>query len=211
MDDSNFNTDLSNEGLLAKHLDEIYKELFHSPNLSMERVNNLDLQHQGVDLILTKGNVKYNVDEKAQLDYLNTSLPTFAFEVSYLKKHIWHKGWLFDSHKITDIYFLITGIYTKEGCNLADGLAKIKIIGIYREKLIKLLESRGINESYLFEMEKDIRQKNIHGKIAIKGLNPHSEGVLYFSKNNKKEQPINLVLKLNFLIGEKIGKLLFKL
>lgn len=211
MDNSNFNTDLSNEGLLAKHLDDIYKELFHSTDLSIERVNNLDLQHQGVDLILTKGNVKYNVDEKAQLDYLNTSLPTFAFEVSYLKQLIWHKGWLFDSNKITDIYFLITGIYIKEGCNLADGLMKIKITGVYRKELIKLLSDRGITESYLFDMEKDIRQKNIHGKIAIRGLSPRTEGVLYFSKNNKNEQPINLVLKLNFLINEKIGKMLFKL
>jgi len=211
MDNSNFNTDLLNEGLLAKHLDDIYKELFHSPDLSIERVNNLDLQHQGVDLILTKGNVKYNIDEKAQLDYLNTSLPTFAFEVSYLKQLIWHKGWLFDSNKITDIYFLITGIYIKEGYNLADGLMKIKITGVYRKELIKLLSDRGITESYLFDMEKDIRQKNIHGKIAIRGLSPRTEGVLYFSKNNKKEQPINLVLKLNFLINEKIGKMLFKL
>jgi hypothetical protein len=211
MDDSNFNTDLSNEGLLANHLNGIYKQLFHSPDLSIERVNNLDLQHQGVDLILTKGNIKYNVDEKAQLDYLNTSLPTFAFEISYLKNNIWHKGWLFDKSKTTDIYFLITSIYTKWGRNLVDGLMKIKITGVYRKELIKLLEGRGITESYLFEVEKDIRQKNIHGKIDIKGLNPQTEGVLYFSKNNKNEQPINLVLKLKFLIGEKTGKLLFKL
>jgi hypothetical protein len=211
MDDSNFKTDLSNEGLLANHLNGIYKQLFHSPELSIERADNLDLQHQGVDLILTKGNVKYNVDEKAQLDYLNTSLPTFAFEISYLKKHIWHKGWLFDSNKITDIYFLITSIYTKEGCDLGDGLMKIKITGVYRKELIKLLEGRGVTESYLFDMEKDIREKNIHGKVAIKGLNPHTEGALYISKNNKNEQPINLVLKLKFLIGKKTGKLLFKL
>jgi hypothetical protein len=211
MDDSNFKTDLSNEGLLTNHLNGIYQQLFHSPDLSIERVDNLDLQHQGVDLILTKGNVKYNVDEKAQLDYLNISLPTFAFEVSYLKKHIWHKGWLFDNNKITDIYFLITSIYIKEGCNLVDGLMKIKITGVFRKELIKLLKGTGITESYLFEKEKDIRQKNIHGKMAIKGLNPHTEGALYFSKNNKNEQPINLVLKLKFLIGEKAGKVLFKL
>jgi hypothetical protein len=88
---------------------------------------------------------------------------------------------------------------------------KIKITGVYRKELIKLLEGRGVTESYLFDMEKDIREKNIHGKVAIKGLNPHTEGALYFSKNNKNEQPINLVLKLKFLIGKKTGKLLFKL
>lgn len=202
---------MSKEKLLFKHLDSIYIEIFKSSRFSITRNQDINLQHLGVDLILSDGVKKIYVDEKAQLDYLNHSLPTFAFEISYLKKKLWHKGWLMDKHKLTNIYFLITSIYTKQNDNLKSGLKHIKLTGIYRDKLIKLLFSKGLSESKLYDIEKKIRTKGNHGKINLDGLNPSTEGYIYFSKNNKNEQPINLVLKLKFLTNNFTGKTLFRL
>jgi hypothetical protein len=211
MNKSSFHHDLSKEEVLSTYLDVFYKDVFNSSEYSIERISDLNLQHKGVDLILSNKSKQYNIDEKAQLDYINSSLPTFAFELSYLKNGNWKKGWLFDTSKTTDVYFLITNIHTNESKNLDSGLSKIKITGIYREKLIDFLAKKGLTENFLYLLEKEIRENGTHGKIVLKELNPKTEGILYFSKDNKYEKPINLVLKLNCLIQNKTGKIIFKL
>jgi hypothetical protein len=210
MANSNFRQDLDNEVLLAKHLNDIYLKLFKGSSYRFNRINQLDRQYKGIDLILSNGTTSFNVDEKAQLDYLNTSLPTFAFELSFLKNTNWHQGWFIDETKTTDIYFLITGIYPK-GHNLNNGLEKVKITGVYKDKLIRLLNEKGLSHETLKSIDEQLRAKGKHGKYPIKELNPKTEGVLYFSKNNKDEQPINLVLRLDFLIRKKVGKTIFKM
>lgn len=210
MANSNFRQDLSNEALLAKYLNDIYLELFKGSNYRFNRINQLDKQHKGIDLILSNGRISFNIDEKAQLDYLYTSLPTFAFELSYLKNTVWHQGWFIDDAKTTDIYFLITDIYPK-GHNLNNGLEKVKITGVYKDKLIDLLNEKGLSHETLKSIDEQLRAKGKHGKYPIKELNPKTEGVLYFSKNNKNEQPINLVLRLDFLLRKKVGKTIFKI
>lgn len=211
MNNSNFTDDLSKEKLLSKFLDEYYSDIFSDSKYSIKRITEMDLQHQGVDLILDNGTSKFYVDEKAQLDYLNNSLPTFAFELSYLKNNSWRKGWLLDNLKITNIYFLITSIYTKNSNELRTGLTQIKITGIYREKLILFLSNKGLTETKLSQLQMEIRKSGKHGKIKLKELNPKTEGVIFYSKNNKNEQPINLVLKLDFLIKNNVGKIIFNL
>lgn len=79
MEGSQFMADLKKEAFLAKYLDGLYPKLFKKSSFSLQRVRDLSQQHKGVDLILTNHYNSYYVDEKAQLDYLNRSLPTFAF------------------------------------------------------------------------------------------------------------------------------------
>ncbi len=207
MPDSNFNEDLNNEAKLAEHLDKIYSTILNPNGYTIERLKDLNLQHKGIDLILSNSNKSFYVDEKAQLDYLNTSLPTFAFELSYLKQGRWQKGWLYDKTKETDIYFLITNIHLNRDGG-AKELSRIKITGVYRDKLISLLQKKGLTESKLFHIEKELRQSGKHGRYQLQQLNSKTEGILYFSKNNKSEQPINLVLKLNWLVKENVGKII---
>ena len=145
--ESNFKEDLSKEALLGTFLDKFYLDIFKDKPFQPKRVNDLNLQYRGVDLLLKSTKSTYYVDEKAQLDYLNKSLPTFAFEISYLKKGNWQTGWLLDTHKLTQIYFLITNIYPRTGTDLSSGLSKIKITGIYRNQLIDLLDKCGLNEN----------------------------------------------------------------
>jgi hypothetical protein len=190
---SNFKTDLSKEQRLTPLLDTYYQK--HLKNYEFERVSNLKKQRQGIDLILKdnrSGNT-YFVDEKAQLDYINESLPTFAFELFYTKNGVQKQGWLFDVSKKTHFYALVTSIYSDE----ADVFTSCNITFVNREKLILRLHELGLNQSFLEELALD--QKEVHGKLVMERLDPKKEGYLYFSSTNKVEKPVNLILRLEFL------------
>lgn len=85
---SYFKSDLNKERILGEYLDERYLEIFAKSTFKVKRIHDKTKQLLGIDLILYDNSRSYNIDEKAQLDYLNQSLPTFAFELSYLKKEI---------------------------------------------------------------------------------------------------------------------------
>ena len=193
---SHFKSDLEKEQKLSALLDSYYKK--HLKHYGFKRVYDIERQRSGADVILKrKSNGKvYFVDEKAQLDYINDDLPTFAFELSYLKKGVLKKGWLYDTSKKTEFYALITAIYSD-----APGLyTSCKITMVNRKKLIALLASRKLN-SESFE-SRDLKQ----GRIIIPELNSRTEGYVYFTKLKKAEKPLNLILKLDFLLEKGIAK-----
>ena len=175
---SNFKADLSKELRLSSLLDTYYQK-----------------QLQGLDLILKdkQSGDFFFVDEKAQLDYINESLPTFAFELFYSKNGVQKQGWLFDVSKKTHFYALVTSIYSDE----SDVFTSCNITFVNREKLILRLHELGLNQSFLEELALD--QKEVHGKLVLERLDPKKEGYLYFSSTNKVEKPVNLILRLEFL------------
>ncbi|MFS4469039.1 hypothetical protein [Maribacter sp. 2210JD10-5] len=197
---SNFDNDLRKEQLLAPLLDTCY-----SKNLKLydfERISDLKKQMAGIDLIFhrKRDGETFYIDEKAQLDYINDDLPTFAFEICYLKKNTLKKGWFFDIMKKTQFYSLVTGIYQDE----PQYFTSCKITLVNRQKLLDFLKSRNLSmktvEDYVAKHPK--RQ----GKLILNELDTKSEGYLYFSRNNKAEQPVNLILKLDFLLDQGLAK-----
>jgi len=199
-----FHRDLNKEQLLGKFLDSIYPQI----NIEVERNNNIDLQHKGVDLIY-KEKENIFIDEKAQLDYLNSNLPTFTFELSYLKNEEYRLGWLFDESKLTTHYFLITGIYAKNINDLTQGFIKCIITSVNRSLLIKHLNSKGLTYTVLYNYEKQIRSSfTKNKKHLIKELNSKTEGILFYSPQ-LSEKPINLQLKLNYLIEIGVAKRIY--
>ena len=194
---SKFKADLSKEKQLTPLLDHYYKK--HLKHYRFERVSNLKKQLQGIDLILkdNRSEKQFFVDEKAQLDYINESLPTFAFELYYQKNGVQKQGWLFDVSKKTKFYALVISIYSDDD----DVFTSCNITFVNREKLIQHLDKVELSQKQL----EGIISKNqdIHGKLNLEQLNPKSEGYLFFSTKNKAEKPVNLILKLDFLI--KIG------
>ncbi|NKI31236.1 hypothetical protein [Croceivirga thetidis] len=193
---NNFKSDLKKEALLHPLIDSYYQKLKH---YTFERISDLNQQLKGVDVILKdkRDGTIYFVDEKAQLDYLNESLPTFAFEIQYLKKDSIREGWLFDSNKKTQFYTLATSIFSDE----EEKLTSCQLTFINREKLLELLKHKGIEKQTLVNYSSNVAK----GKIRITELNPRTEGYLYLSRN-KAEAPLNLILKLNWLIDEGVGK-----
>jgi len=201
---SHFKRDLKKEQLLGEYLDTVYANL----DLNFERVNDINLQHRGVDLIYPENDAVF-IDEKAQLDYINKSLPTFTFELSYLKKNEQKLGWLLDETKQTTHYFLITGIYAGNGKDLSEGFTSCIITSVNRKKLLNYLENKGLSKNRLLQYDADLRDfENPTNKNEIEELSPKTEGLLYFSPQ-LAEQPINLQLRLKNLISNRIAKQIY--
>jgi len=201
---SKFQSDLAQEEILSKYLDKIYKE----KKIEFERIFDLDLQHQGIDLKIFVNSNQYLIDEKAQLHYINSELPTFTFELSYMKNNILKNGWLFDENKKTEYYFLITGIYLKENktkLKTSDDIKKLKITSVNRNKMIQHLDSIGLNISTLQKYDNHFRMNNSYGKNEITELDKYSEGLIYFSEQ-LVEKPINIQLRLEYLIQSEVAK-----
>lgn len=193
---SSFKSDLQKEKKLTLLLDSYYQSKLKQ--YSFVRVSDLKQQYEGVDLLFKhkEKDASFYIDEKAQLDYINEDLPTFAFELSYQKNGKEKKGWLFDEKKKTDFYSLITAIYSDE----PNSYTSCKITLVNRVKLLAFLNKRGLDKNIVVAKPKQ------HGKHVINGLREKDEGYLYFSKTNKAEQPINLILRLDFLIKNKLAK-----
>lgn len=193
---STFGEDLQKERKLQALLDTYYAQ--HLKNYSFERVVDRERQRAGVDLLFTHKSTDqvYSLDEKAQVDYINDDLPTFAFEISYLKNKCLKKGWLFDKDKKTDFYALITAIYTDE----PDRFTTCKVTFVNRKKLLCFLRDRNLTADRL------ANRALPHDKITIGELDENTEGYLFFSRANKAEKPLNLILRLDFLIDKGLAK-----
>jgi hypothetical protein len=190
---SNFKADLTKEKHLSSLLDSYYQK--HLQFYDFKRIHALKQQLMGIDLVLKhKTSLQsFFVDEKAQLDYINETLPTFAFELCYLKNGVDKPGWLFDSAKVTHFYALVTSIFSDE----EEVYTSCNITFVNRQKLISYLAKRGLTQAFLKETISS--NKDLHGKLVLNNLDPKTEGYLFFSRKNKAENPINLILKLEFL------------
>lgn len=195
-----FDQDLLREKLLAALLDGYYQK--HLKHYNFERITQPARQFQGVDIQLThKGTGQiFLVDEKAQLDYVNEELPTFAFELSYEHHGKTREGWLFDPVKTTQFYALITAIYA----DAPHTFTSCKITFVNRAKLLALLQSRGLDKVVLNTKRGALGEH--HGKVVLENLCPRKEGYLYLSRLNKAEKPCNLVLRLGFLEANGLAK-----
>ena len=200
-----FQRDLRKEKLLSKYLDSTYEKL----NLHFERIHCLKQQKQGIDLIYRHNNNEYYIDEKAQLNYINKTLPTFTFELSYLKNGTERIGWVLDKNKITTHYFLIIGIYAIDKKDLKKGFEKVKILSVDRIKLLVFLDSIGLTSTKLKAYNKTIRAtEKSKRKTVINELHHKTQGSIFYSKQ-LNEKPINLQLRLQFLIENKLAKVLY--
>ena len=199
---STFDQDLNKEALLGHFLDGIYKQL----DYDFRRIHDLNLQNKGVDLIILHRGTEYLIDEKAQLDYLNHCLPTFTFELSYLKNGKWRKGWLFDKNKVTDHYFLITNISLNTQ-NIEDGFKDCSITSVNTKKLRSYLKKIGLGWDILSVMDGQIRHSDQKQNIPLRHLK-EKEGCLYYSVQ-KDEKPLNLKLYLKWLIKIGVAKRIY--
>lgn len=79
--------DMNAESELAEFLDEnLYSQLLGEGKfLSIERMAEKEQQLQGIDVTAKTQNSVFYIDEKAQLYYINKNIPTFAFELQFLK------------------------------------------------------------------------------------------------------------------------------
>ncbi|CAN0604663.1 unnamed protein product, partial [Ectocarpus sp. 12 AP-2014] len=110
------------------------------------------------------------------------------------------QGWLFDSTKKTHFYSLVTGIYADDESKFTS----CNITFVNRKMLVHYLESIGLSKEKLKEIA--ILHNDFHGKLELNMLDIRREGFLFFSRKNKVEKPVNLILKLDFLIEIGVAK-----
>ncbi|MEM6515860.1 MAG: hypothetical protein AAF688_06720 [Bacteroidota bacterium] len=202
-----FKSDLQQERILAEYLDGVYS----AKGWDFKRITNTEKQKQGVDLEIKHGGKVYSIDEKAQLHYLNSDLPTFTFELSFLdSKNNPSVGWLLDDKKKTDYFFLITSIQTfdkKERLDSVLDISSIKITSVNHKKLLYHLDAMGLEKEMLLEYDLILRDNLSYGKNAIAELDAKKQGLIYFSQH-LNERPMNLQLRLQFLIESGVAKCL---
>lgn len=180
---------------VSKFLDKYFYPKFFQNN---ERVNDKSNQLNGIDIILDIPEIgRVNVDEKAAVHYVNKGIPTFAFEVNFrLSSGELVEGWFFSKTKLTQYYLLIWVWADKEKGFVCEDISKLEVILINRLKIQNELLKHGLSEINIQEVSKSLRKTNISG-VHHKDF---SKPFYYYLTSHLSENPLNIVLKKDFLI-----------
>lgn len=212
--------DMIAEQQLAKYLDKYLYDRLKSKCKSINRITDKTLQMEGIDVIIEYNNGNLvNIDEKAQLHYIDVCRNTFVFEIDFIgRDNILHQGWLYNNELKTDTYMLIwpkETIYNeviKSIDNNKEQLNKIKEILrninrddfvsvecylIKRDTIKEYLSSKGWNFQRILKKADEIR----HNKKYKRTFVPETDDFyFYFSEPfNYRESPINIVIKKDVL------------
>lgn len=190
---STFHRDLSKEQILSKFLDKVYA----IEGLETERIIDLILQKRGIDIILMQGDKEVPTDEKAQLSYLNKSLPTFALEINYYKNHVLLPGWLFDKNKTNIAYAFIFSINLKDGKEILtheNDISSCEIVWVYSERLIEALNGLNFTHEFCLNESHKLRSNPFIFKID------YPNGNRMMISRQLAEEPVNLIVRKQFLI-----------
>jgi len=202
MPTSLFAKDIKAEARFAAFLDKtLYKPLekiIVSPAgpVSFDRMTDMEMQMHGVDVLMCEGHHELYIDEKSQLHYINENVPTFAFELSYLKNGIVEPGWLLDSRKLTHAYMLCWPVGVKG--DEFDEYRGARTFLVPKNALLTALSRLGYDRNELATRDEFMRKNNMFGPFRTK----NNDFWFYFTKNCA-EQMINLVVRTSFL--EKIA------
>ena len=198
--------DMSAEAELARFIDEnLYTRFPNSSSFkTIARVHDKEQQLQGVDVVFTAvDDRKFRVDEKAQLYYLNKDLPTFAFEINFLRDGWPTTGWLCNETLKTDLYLLIWPFADQDDCKgiSANQFTKVDCLLIQKKAILNFLEKNGLSIEQMVHDAKKIREEGKTGKIPIEGV----RGIYYYASDPRRyrEAPINVVISKKYLLGLK--------
>lgn len=196
--------DMRAESELAKFLDD----KFWTPwcrdyeQFSFKRIVDRNLQLQGVDVEVfdSTNNQKFFIDEKAQLYYINNTLPTFAFEINSFQNGILRDGWLLNATLMTTDYNLIYP--NAKHCDLAsitkDDFTRVKILSIKKKNLLEALAVNGLTREYLEREAARIRAISSSATYRENTICPFVRFVRSASYQYS-EAPLNIVVRNDFL------------
>ena len=194
-------TDMAAEQELASFLDSyLYKPLLEEGRFtSIKRIEEVEMQLKGVDVEATTNTRVARIDEKAQLYYINKNLPTFAFELQFLKDAQTYTGWLLNPELLTNYYLLIWPMATTDKVRdlKKDDFTELDALMISRRKIHDFLDKNGFTCDILIHTADQLRQQGRLGKVKTK-----RSGIYYYVSDPQKyaESPINLVIGKNHLL-----------
>ena len=194
--------DMNAESELADFLDEnLYSRLLDEGKfLSIQRMTEKEQQLQGIDVIAKTHASVAHIDEKAQLYYVNKDIPTFAFELQFLKGGRVIEGWFLNDRLKTDYYLLIWPFasVTDVKAIKKEDFTRLDALMISKKKLREELASLGFDKEALAAKASQLRRTRTYGKITT-----GTQGVYYFASAPSKyaEAPINIVVSKARLIS----------
>ncbi|MBR6574222.1 MAG: hypothetical protein IKK61_04450 [Clostridia bacterium] len=193
--------DMHAEQALAKFLDvHLYRELLNEGNfISFQRITSIAQQKQGIDVIAKTDNSVAYIDEKAQLHYINKTLPTFAFELEFLLDGRAIEGWfLNDNLKTTHYLLLWPNARTTDLSRISsEDFTRVEGMMISKAKMKRYLEDMGITIPFLQEITRILRQRKLTGsqKTAFDGIKFFVSPSSAYSEN-----PVNMVISKRVLM-----------
>jgi len=192
--------DMAAEAELASFLDEyLYAPLLAEGHFeTIRRVFEKEQQLKGVDVVVSTGKTIGNIDEKAQIYYVNKNLPTFAFELQFLKYGEVIEGWFLNDRLCTDYYLLIWPQATTDNIYelTKDKFTCLDALMISKNKLRMRLEELGLSKEVLTNKAVELRRNRAYGKTAT-----GHKGIYYYLSDSRKyvEAPINIVISKSIL------------
>ena len=196
---SRMSSDMGAEAQLAAFLDEhFYPWLSKRYGYDcITRVDELELQYKGIDVITyANGRISY-VDEKAQLYYMQDPLPTFAFELSFLRAGEERLGWFINDELMTETYLLL---FPRSDVDVSKvtktDFKSVEAIALSKKKLREYLSDRGLDKETLRKKADAIRRSRKTGRIdrAFSGIDIRGIYLYASSPSRYIEAPINLVI-----------------
>ncbi|OEH86387.1 hypothetical protein BHU72_13270 [Desulfuribacillus stibiiarsenatis] len=191
--------DMNAEQHLANFLDKNFYPWFKDKYnfKSVTRSKEQSMQIKGIDVsIETRNSELVNIDEKAQLYYINKGLPTFAFELNFInRRNDLAEGWLLNDELDTDYYLLVWPYATHTSLKTLteEDITKLECILIKKSKIHEYLIAKGWDKNRIYHKADGIRNVDTYGRIAIEG----EDNFYFFYSDPTKytESPINLVIK----------------
>lgn len=192
--------DMHAESVLAEFLDAYFYDQLLDKGLfsSVERIHDADTQKAGVDVRARRGSAIINIDEKAQLYYINKDLPTFAFELEYLQQGVPRLGWLLKETLLTTHYFLLWpfATTTKVSQLKMTDLTAVNGLMLQKRRLLQYLESLGLDNRTLRAAAEQTRKDGTVGKRSIS-----QDGIYLYASDPGRysEAPVNLIVRRSLL------------
>lgn len=165
---------------------------------SFMRVYEKESQVKGIDVVLEDRMTKEfkNIDEKAQLYYINNPVDSFAFEILFHREEKQMDGWFISGNNQTDYYMLMWIKSARETKVYRLVMEDFEEVEVYMIPKLSL-------QSYVGKYMQDVRilkkeaQKMILTKQEKKSID---EGIyLRYSMKGYDEKPVNLVIKKEIL------------
>lgn len=185
---SNIIYDLQAESQVSLFLDTYF---YPKVCKEFERVTDRKRQLKGIDVIIKLDNKELLVDEKAQTNYINRGLNTYAFELEFINKNGNQRcGWLISDDKDTEAYMLIYLKANKTKGFTVDDITEAECLLISKESILEYLESQDYTKEKLQEQTKNIREGTDVGRIMVNKTN-----IYFFLSHYLSEKPINVIIK----------------
>lgn len=196
------------EQQLAQFLDKYFYDVLNKNDSTFKfiRVNSIEQQLQGIDMILSEESRNLYFDEKAALHYINQNLTTFSFEINFVNRaNKIHEGWLNDDDLSTTHYVLIWVTANRdfekhELINISEeDFVKLEIYIINRKKLQTYLNELDLTPDKLMSEANSFRKAYDTIENQKQNILENDKICYLFLTNKLPERPVNLLLRKRIL------------